>query len=179
MALWGKKDTVYSTGKVDCTTAGVITRQAGTIQWTEANGVKVGQVVTLATDGAGQGQGIIKSIDVETGNSAQITLDPNSLDLPGNFTAVDYEIRETPVYEVNNPTHFGIGEIYGVDVAEAQTARAATGNARKYKPASAGWVGITSYTDMHGNLRVKAETLVAGSFISGDSNADDGILPDS
>ena len=63
MPLWGKKDTVYSTGKVDCTTAGVITRQAGTIAWTAANGVKVGQVVTLATDGAGPGQGIIKSID--------------------------------------------------------------------------------------------------------------------
>ena len=180
MALWGKKDTVYSTGKVDCTTAGVITRQAGTIQWTEANGVKVGQVVTLATDGAGEGQGIIKSIDVETGNSAQITLDPERLDLPGAFTNVAYEIRETPKYEVRGG-QFGINEIYGVDVTEAQVARAATGDARKYKPACSGWVGITTYIDTHGTLRVKTETLVAGGgdgFITADST-DDTILPDS
>ena len=177
MPLWGKKDTVYSTGKVDCTTAGVITRQAGTIAWTAANGVKVGQVVTLATDGAGPGQGIIKSIDVETGNSAQITLDPERLDLPGAFTAVDYEIRETPKYEVRGGT-FGINEIFGVDVAEAQAARE---DGSKFKPACSGWVGIKQYTDQHGVARVKTETLVAGGgdgFITADSG-DDSILPDS
>ena len=177
MPLWGKKDTVYSTGKVDCTTAGVITRQAGTIQWTSANGVKVGQVVTLATDGASPGQGIIKSIDVQTGNSAQITLDPEKLDLPGAFTAVDYEIRETPVYEVKGGT-FGINEIFGVDVAEAQAARE---DGSKFKPACSGWVGIKQYTDQHGVARVKTETLVAGGgdgFITADSG-DDSILPDS
>ena len=177
MPLWGTKDTVYSTGKVDCTTAGVITRQAGTIAWTEANGVKVGQVVTLATDGAGPGQGIIKSIDVETGNSAQITLDPERLDLPGAFTAVDYEIRETPKYEVRGGT-FGINEIFGVDVAEAQAARE---DGSKFKPACSGWVGIKQYTDQHGVARVKTETLVAGGgdgFITADSG-DDSILPDS
>ena len=177
MPLWGKKDTVYSTGKVDCTTAGVITRQAGTIEWTAANGVKVGQVVTLATDGAGPGQGIIKSIDVETGNSAQITLDPERLDLPGAFTAVDYEIRETPKYEVRGGT-FGINEIFGVDVAEAQAARE---DGSKFKPACSGWVGIKQYTDQHGVARVKTETLVAGGgdgFITADSG-DDSILPDS
>ena len=171
MPLWGKKDTVYSTGKVDCTTAGVITRQAGTIQWTSANGVKVGQVVTLATDGAGPGQGIIKSIDTETGNSAQITLDPEKLDLPGAFTAVDYEIRETPVYEVRGGT-YAINEIFGVDVAEAQAARE---DGSKFKPACSGWVGIKQYTDQHGVARVKTETLVAGGgdgFIESDATDD-------
>ena len=62
MPLWGKKDTVYSTGKVNCTTAGVVSKESGSIAWTSGNGVKVGQVLTLATDGAGPGQGIIKSI---------------------------------------------------------------------------------------------------------------------
>ena len=170
MALWGTKDTVYSTGKVDCTTAGVLTRQAGTIAWTAGNGVKVGQVVTIATDGAGPGQGIIKSIDSTT----QLTL--TNLDLPGAFTNVDYEIRETPVAEVNGGT-FGINEIFGVDNAEITVANAASGNARKFAPPHSGWVGITSYTDMHGNLRVKTEVLVASSSITGDSG-DDTILPD-
>ena len=175
MALWGTKDTVYSTGNVNCTTAGVVTKQSGSINW-NANGVAVGQVLTLATDGAGPGQGIIKSIDSNT----QITLDPERLDLPGAFSDVDYEVRETPKYEVRGG-QFGINEIYGVDVTEAQVARAATGDARKYKPACSGWVGITTYIDTHGTLRVKTETLVAGGgdgFITADST-DDTILPDS
>jgi len=170
MSLWGTKDTVYSTGKVNCNTAGVLTKQSGSIAFTAGNGVKVGQVVTLATDGAGPGQGIIKSIDSTT----QLTL--TNLDLPGAFTNVDYEIRETPVAEVNGGT-FGINEIFGVDNAEITVANAASGNARKFAPPHSGWVGITSYTDMHGNLRVKTEVLVASSSITGDSG-DDTILPD-
>ena len=171
MALWGTKDTVYSTGKVNCTTAGVLTKQSGSIAWTSGNGVKVGQVVTLATDGAGVGEGVIKTIDSAT----QITL--TNLNLPGAFTDVDYEIREKPVSTVNT-TQFGISEIYGVDTTEQTVANAASGDARKYAPAHAGWVGITTYNDNAGNLRVKTETLVAGSTISADSG-DDTILPDS
>jgi len=108
MPLWGKKDTVYSTGKVNCTTAGVVTKQSGSINW-NANDVAVGQVLTLATDGAGPGQGIIKSIDSAT----QLTLDPERLDLPGAFTNVGYEVRETPKAEVRGGS-FGINEIFGV-----------------------------------------------------------------
>ena len=170
MSLWGNKDTVYSTGKVNCTTAGVLTKQSGSIAWTSGNGVKVGQVVTLATDGAGHGQGVILSIDSAT----QLTL--TNLDLPGAFTDVDYEIRETPVSEVKGGS-FAINEIYGVDTTEQSVANAASGEARKYAPAHAGWVGITTYTDNHGNLRVKSETLVAGSTITGD--AEDTKFPDS
>ena len=168
MPLWGKKDTVYSTGNVNCTTAGVVTKQSGSIDF--VSNVSVGQVLTLATDGAGPGQGIIKSINSAT----EIQLDPEKLDLPGAFTDVDYEIRETPVYEVKGGS-FGINEIFGVDVTEAQVARAASGDARKYKPAAAGWVGITTYIDTHGNFRVKSETLVAGGgdgFITADSTDD-------
>ena len=174
MTLWGNKDTVYSTGKVNCSSAGVVTKQSGSIAWTAGNGVKVGQVLTLATDGSGPGQGIILSIDSAT----QITLTKlDNISATSTFSNVDYEIRETPVYEVNNPTEFGINEIFGVDEAEIETANAASGDARKYAPPHAGWVGITSYTDMHVNLRVKTETLVASSSITGDSQ-DDTILPD-
>ena len=176
MPLWGKKDTVYSTGKVNVSAAGVVTKESGSIAWTSGNGVKVGQVVTIATDGAGPGQGIIKSIDSAT----QITLDSERLDnisSSSTFSDVDYEIRETPKAEVRGGS-FGINEIFGVDVAEAQAARE---DNSQYKPAHSGWVGITTYNDTHGNLRVKTETLVAGGgdgFIEGDST-DDTILPDS
>ena len=171
MALWGTKDTVYSTGKVNCTTAGVLTKESGSIAWTAGNGVKVGQVVTLATDGAGVGEGVIKTITSAT--ALQLT----NLNLPGAFTNVDYEIREKPVYTVQD-SHHDASKIYGVDTTEMSVANAASGNARKYAPPHAGWVGITTYNDNAGNLRVKSEVLVAGSTISGDSG-DDALLPDS
>jgi hypothetical protein len=171
MALWGTKDTVYSTGKVNCTTAGVLTKESGTIAWTSGNGVKVGQVVTLATDGAGVGEGVIKTITSAT--AIQLT----NLNLPGAFSDVDYEIREKPIYTIGD-TNYASNEIFGVDTTEQTVAKGKTGDARKYAPAHAGWVGITSYTDNHGNFRVKTEVLVAGSSISADSG-DDTLLPDS
>ena len=51
--------------------------------------------------------------------------------------------------------------VFGVDETELGNARAASGDARKYAPSHGGWVGITTYNDMHGNLRVKSEVLVA------------------
>ena len=167
MPLWGIKDTVYSVGKVNCTTAGVVTKHSGAgLNFTTS--CKVGMVVTLADDGSGQGQGVIKSIDSAT----QMTL--TNLDLPGAFSAVDYEVRESPVAEVKGGS-FAIGEVYGVSVAEQQET---VDDNSQYHPAHSGWVGITTYLNHDGTLRVKTEVLVANSTISGDST-DDTILPDS
>ena len=151
---------------MNCTTAGVVTKQTGAgLDFTAS--CKVGMVVTLADDGAGKGQGVIKSIDSAT----QMTL--TNLDLPGTFTAVDYEVRATPIAEVKGGS-FGIGQVFGVSVAEQQET---VDDSSQYHPAHSGWVGISTHMDMHGNLRVKTEVLVANSTISGDSG-DDTILPD-
>jgi len=171
MPLWGTKDTVYSTGKVNVSAAGVVTKQSGSIAWTSGNGVKVGQVVTIATDGAGPGQGVIKSIDSAT----QLTLcNLDNISASSTFSDVDYEIRETPVAEVKGGS-FAVNQVFGVSVAEQQET---VDDNSQYHPAHSGWVGISTHMDMHGNLRVKTEVLVANSSISGDST-DDTILPDS
>ena len=171
MPLWGTKDTVYSTGKVNVSAAGVVTKQSGSIAWTAGNGVKVGQVVTIATDGAGPGQGVIKSIDSAT----QLTLcNLDNISASSTFSNVDYEIRETPVYEVGTG-RFAINEVFGVDEAEIEETR---DDNSQYHPAHAGWVGITTYNNADGTLRVKTEVLVASNSITGDSG-DDTVLPDS
>ena len=174
MALWGTKDTVYSTGKVDCNvTTGAVTRQAGAIAWT---GVTVGDVITLADDGAGVGEGVILSID-DTGPGAGAKVTISTANLPDtNFPAVNYEVRSKPSYTIHD-SHYASDEIYGVDTTEQGVANAASGDARKYAPPHAGWVGITTYNDLNGNLRVKTETLVAGSTISGD--AENTVFPQS
>ena len=169
MSLWGTKDTVYSTGNVNVNvTTGVVTKQSGSIAWTSGNGVKVGQVITVD----GSAEGIIESIDSAT----QLTIGTEYLP-SANISNKTYEIREIPKSTLHD-TNYDVGEIFGVDTTEIGVANDASGNARKFAPAHSGWVGITSYTDMHGNLRVKTEVLVANSTISGDSE-DDTILPDS
>ena len=168
MALWGTKDTVYSTGNINVNvTTGVVTKQSGSIAWTSGNGLKVGQVLTV--EGS---EGVIESIDSAT----QLTIGTEYLPA-ANISNKTYEIREKPKSTLHD-SNWGAGEIYGVDTTEITVANAASGNARKYAPPHAGWVGITTYNDNAGNLRVKSEVLVAGSTISADSG-DDTILPDS
>ena len=169
MTLWGTKDTVYSTGNVNVNvTTGVVTKQSGSIAWTAGNGVKVGQVITVD----GTAEGVIESIDSAT----QLTIGTEYLP-SSNISNKTYEIREKPKSTLFD-SNYGPGEIFGVDTTEQGVANAASGEARKYAPPHAGWVGITTYTDQHGTTRIKTETLVAGSSISGDST-DDTILPDS
>ena len=169
MALWGNKDTVYSTGNVNVNvTTGVVTKQSGSIAWTAGNGVKVGQVITVD----GTSEGVIIGITSAT----MLTITKGNLPA-SNISNKGYEIREKPVSTIGD-TNYGAGEIFGVDVTEQQVVNAKTGDLRKYAPPHAGWVGITTYVDGNGNFRVKTEVLVAGSSISGDSS-DDAKLADS
>ena len=170
MALWGTKDTVYSTGNVNVNvTTGVVTKQSGSIAWTSGNGVKVGQVITID----GTSEGIIESIDSAT----QLTIGTEYLP-SANISNKAYEIREIPKSTLHD-TNFAVGEIFGVDTNEIGIANTATAGseARKFAPPHAGWVGITTYNDHLGNLRIKSEVLVAGSSITGDSS-DDTTFPD-
>ena len=158
MTLWGNKDTVYSTGNVNVNvTTGVVSKQSGSIAWTAGNGVKVGQVITVD----GTAEGVIKSIDSAT----QLTI--NTEYLPSsNISDKTYVISEKPKSTLFD-SKYSAGDVFGVDSTEVGVARTTT-----YAVTHGGWVGITSYTDQHGNLRVKTETLVAMSSISGDA-ADD------
>ena len=63
--------------------------------------------------------------------------------------------------------------VFGVDATEVGVAAttAVGGKEGAYAVAHSGWVGVTTYIDCHGNLRVKSEVLVAGG-ITGDA-ADD------
>ena len=168
MALWGNKDTVYSTGDISTiaiTNGDAVITGNGTT-WNVANDVVPGLVITIS----GKGAGVIKTVDSTT----QLTLVGDT-----GFTAETgltslYNISEQPKY-LTQDTNWGTDEIYGVDNTEVGVANTATGDARKYAPAHAGWVGVTTYMS-NGRLRVKTEVLVAGG-ISGDAS-DDTQFPD-
>ena len=166
MLLWGKSDSLYSTGTVAVNlTTKVVTVSGGTLPAAETI---EGAVITIT----GKGSAVIQE---RTGNTTCTIVNTTGLDGTA-ISGVAYNISNQPKY-LNEDSNYDGEEIFGADETETQVARAASGEARQFKPAHAGWVGITTYTDMHGNHRVKTETLVAGNFITGDAG-DDSTLPD-
>jgi hypothetical protein len=165
MALWGKSDSLYSVGTVDVD-YGTKT-VTGTATSFTAAGISIGDVITIGVGGT-FGSAVISGITSDTLISIATTQY-----LTGEaITGIGYSISERPVYTLEDsnyssntvgltttvPAHY----VYGVDVNETGAAQGT-----QYAVAHAGWVGVHTYVDMHGNLRVKSETLVAMSGITG------------
>lgn len=183
MALWGKADSIYSPGTVTVNYDNETITGSGT----SFLAATVGSVITIGVGGT-YGQAVISGITSET----QISIATTQYLSGEAISGVAYTMSQKPVYtledknyDIRQTTSPGLTNfIEGVDEYEA-AALTATGS--KYSVAHAGWVGVHTYVDMHGNLRVKSETLVAMSGIStldagtyttfGDAS-DDATLPD-
>ena len=81
-----------------------------------------------------------------------------------NTTANSFIINHTSDGVNPAQSNVAIG-VFGIDTNEARV----TSNSTITTPDHAGWVTRTSYTDMHGNSRVKHEVLVAMSSIANDA----------
>jgi hypothetical protein len=159
MALWGTADSLYSVGTVTVNyTAKTITGSGTSFT---AAGISAGDVITIGAGGT-FGSAVISGI-----TSDRLISIATTQYLSGSAIAgVAYTLSEKPVftledsgYQYNaNPAHI----VYGVDKFEI----GAIGVSTQYGGIHAGWVGIQTYIDMHGNLRVKSETLVAMSEIT-------------
>jgi hypothetical protein len=185
MALWGKADGLFSPGTVTVDYATETITGAGTSF--AAAGISTGTVIVIGVGGT-YGQAVISGITsdlvVSIATTQYLSGDP--------ISGVGYTLTQKPIYTLEDSnydltptTSTGLtNAVYGVDEYEA-AANAATGS--KYKVAHAGWVGIHTYIDQHGYLRVKSEVLVAMSGISsnipstytatGDA-LDDTVFPD-
>jgi hypothetical protein len=185
MALWGKADNLFSPGTVAVDYATETITGTGTSF--RAAGISTGTTIVIGVGGT-YGQAVISSITSETVISIATTQYLSGAAISG----VGYTLTQKPVYTLEDSnydltptTSTGLSNaVYGVDEYEA-AANAATGS--KYKVAHAGWVGIHTYVDQHGYLRVKSEVLVAMSGISSNVPAtygatgdalDDAVFPD-
>jgi hypothetical protein len=185
MALWGKADGLFSPGTVTVDYATETITGAGTSF--AAAGISTGTVIVIGVGGT-YGQAVISGITSDLVVSIATTQYLSGAPISG----VGYTLTQKPIYTLEDSnydltptTSTGLtNAVYGVDEYEA-AANAATGS--KYKVAHAGWVGIHTYIDQHGYLRVKSEVLVAMSGISsnipstytatGDA-LDDTVFPD-
>ena len=171
MALWGKSELIYNSGKVTINFSDKnIHRHSGTVDFVAA-GIKTGDVFTVGTAGS-IGAAVVESVVSSTVVSIAST---NDLVYLGNnqITGQDYYVNEKPKYTLDDPkfnapevkANGATVEILGIDNSEASEAiSAGFGSFAQHS----GWVGVTTYTDCHGNLRVKSETLVASSSITDD-----------
>ena len=179
MALWGNKDLVYNAGTiaVDLGTKTV----TGTGVTFTTSGITTSDVITI---GLGATYGYASIIGF---TSTTISIASTAGIVTGITTvpSTEYFVSEKPLYTVVDsvyraPESKSVGystnpvftTVVGVSTVEVSVANTATGNARKYAPTHAGWVGVTTYIDTHGNFRVKTETLVAGSSIINDADDD-------
>ena len=182
MALWGNKDTAYSAGTINVDlTANTIHGSVGVTTFTSS--VETGDVVTVGT-GATYGYAVVTGV---TSTTLSIASTAGFVSGLSTVAAATYNVSEEPIYaatgvfgapEVKTSGYSAnplFGGIVGVSTLEQEVARDANS---KLRPAHAGWVGIVTYIDAHGNFRVKSETLVAGSSITGDA-ADDAQYPES
>ena len=184
MSLWGNKDSLSSglTGTITINLGTGDVVGSGTTFVTA--GIAAGDVLVVGT-GATYGQAVVTGITSATllsiGSTQFLIPDPTLNTIAG----VAYTVTQKPKYTLEDHQYNApdqktgrYSKVFGVSEVEQQVVDVATGDARKYAAPHAGWVGVTTYVDNHGNFRVKTETLVAGSTITNDAN-DDAIYPNS
>ena len=183
MALWGNKDSVYSDGTVNVNlNTNEITGAVGVVTFTSS--VSAGDVVTVGT-GATYGYAVVIGVTSTTLSIASTAGFVSGLSTVSGST---YNISEEPIYAVLGDSIYRAPEsktvgystspvftgVFGVDFVEVGVAATT-----EYAVTHSGWVGITSYIDTHGNLRVKNEVLVAGGILTTSDAPDDVQFPDS
>ena len=188
MSLWGNKDSFSSglTGTITINLSTEVVTGSGTTFVTA--GISTGDILVIGV-GATYGQAVISAVTSNTQLSIASTQFITGIGTVGfgATVGVAYTVNQKPKYTLEDGQYFApdaksnrFSAVFGVDTTETGIARTTTvgGKAGAYGVAHAGWVGVTTYIDNHGNFRVKSETLVAGSSITGDAD-DDSRYPDS
>ena len=165
MSLWGNNDKLESNGTVSLNYATKVVTGAGTTFGTVGFGV-TGDVIRFGARGSGGtyfGDAVIASIastqSVTIGSTAGLT--------GAAISGAQYKLSELPSSTVGD---FSYSEkntdsdkiVYGISDNTSNTYDGASG---AYRTSGTGWVGVTTYLDHAGNLRVKSEILVAASGI--------------
>ena len=106
--------------------------------------------------GASVGEAVIASV---TNATTLVLHSAQHITYDGVVAGETYEIRQKPLSTLGTLTIVPL-KFLVIDTTEQGVVNALAGSndKRKYAPPHAGWVGISSYTDMHGNFRVKTET---------------------
>ena len=155
MALWGSNDNITTFGTI--AVSGTTVTGNGTTFTTD---VSVGQVIRVGSRG-GVGTYYGDAVITAVASDTSLTIDTTDGLSATSIAGTSYYISELPKSSV-------LDSVYqeGRSDADSLVYGTATENEGLYKLGHTGWVGVTTYIDCHGSLRVKTETLVAMSGIS-------------
>ena len=161
MALWGNDDNVTSTGTVSLNYSTGAVTGSGTTFVTD---LSVGQVIRF---GVNVGTGTYFGDAVITGiTSATLLTIGSTENLSGAAIAsTDFTVSTPPKSSIKDSSFSQTNTDYDSFVYGVAAGGVANAEGSEYET-GAGWVGVTTYLDTHGNLRVKKEILVAMSGIS-------------
>ena len=194
MALWGKTNVVGSGGAVSLNySTGVVTGAidgagAGT-SFGSVGAAKTGDIIRFGSRGpesstGGTGTFFGDAVVVSIASTTSLTIG-STAGLSGAAIAVtSFYIAESPQFLIGDSSYsetnsdydkivYGVGSGTLSDESQIGSGQTTTENpsaaervAAPYLGTTAGWVGVTTYVDTHGNLRVKNECLVAASGIN-------------
>ena len=168
MALWGSNDNLVSSGTVSLNYTTKVVTGSGTTFGTVGFGV-TGDVIRFGIKG---GTYYGDAVIVSTASTTSLTIGSTDGISGAAIAGTSYYLSELPKSSVldssYSETQTGYDKnVYGISTATSQSY---DGVSSAYRTSGAGWVGVTTYTDMHGSVRVKSEVLVAASGITTGSN---------
>jgi hypothetical protein len=165
MALWGRLDDKSSSGTVSLNYQTKIVTGSGT-SFGQVGSASTGDVIRFGYgDTVYYGDAIIVGI----ASTTQLSIASTS-NLSGAAIAnKSFTISELPIFTTLDSHYSQKVSTYDSTVVGISTNEMQTVATTQYDATHAGWVGVTTYIDTHGNLRVKSEVLVAMSSIEGDA----------
>ena len=163
MALWGNNDAVGAGGTVILNYSTGVVTGAGTSFGT-VGAASTGDIIRFGNRaGVYYGDAVIVGI----ASTTQLTIGSTAGLSGASIASTTFTVSQLPKYTVLDSKYseasWGTDDsyVYGVEEDGIEAAQNTS-----YHLDHTGWVGVTTYTDMHGNLRVKSETLVAMSGIT-------------
>jgi len=160
MALWGNNDNKGAGGTVTLDYSTLVVTGSGTT-FGNVGAAATGDVIRFGPRGEG-GNAVIVGIASTTQLSIASTAGLSGVAI----AATTFFISELPKYTVLDSRWSEINTNYEPHIYGVADDGLAAAQGTSYALTHAGWVGVTTYNDSEGNLRVKTETLVAMSGIT-------------
>jgi len=178
MALWGDRDNFQSVAAGIATVdLSNLTVDIGAAPFTAG----IGTITPIIKLGLGATCGFAEIVGVSSTRLVSIAnTDAIIPDAVGAVAGVAYSLTQAPrsldedpaavsqsAGAISTTRYFGVGStaLYTAFENLSDSGNLGLAFTSAYRPAHSGWVGVQTYTDNHGNFRVKTEVLVAMSGI--------------
>jgi hypothetical protein len=160
MALWGNNDNKGSGGTVSLNYATLVVTGSGTT-FGQVGAAATGDVIRFGPQGE-----IGNAVIVGIASTTQLSI-ASTAGLSGvAIASTDFQISQLPKYTVLDSRWSETNTNYEPHIYGVAEGGIASAQGTSYALTHEGWVGVTTYNDNQGNLRVKSETLVAMSGIT-------------